>query len=272
LGFNGYEKILNIKLSLKNQTTKLLNLFTKNYKQPVYLIGFLFALISTQYKQVVDFYSNSEVVSKLNEGFSLIRLGDGEIASLLGYPMPYHDPNSELSNKMKQLIKGMRKSNKILFAIPKHITISNKSLSKQGKKNTWLPFKVVYFLQFPKKIKYVDAHSFYDETIFNQIKDTFLSNKNLIIVTKAETIQRLKESIASNQVLIPCTDYNAYDDYEKITSAIKESLEKFKYEHVVILFALGPVGKVMAYEFARQNIQCIDIGKGLEKYATRKYG
>ena len=130
----------------------------------------------------------------------------------------------------------------------------------------------MYWMLFPKKYSYVDAHSFYDEHIYKKLISVYSPQRNIIVVTKQETIERLHGRIGAQQINIPATEIYAMELYEPLKQSIESAINTLPNNHVTILFALGPVGKLLADEFAQRGIQCIDVGKGLEKYSTKSYG
>jgi len=240
------------------------------FNHPVYLLIYCSCYALPGFGQKINFYEKNQINRLLSDGKSIIRLGDGEVYILLDTAMEFHSANTALKKELKKIVKNYHSSSNYVLALPEQIQNSNSALKKDGVKNTWLPFKVIYYLTFPKKVKYVDAHMFYpfyDKTTFANEVMPFLKKKNLVFITKERTINNIKKSnIFLNEATYVITpEHDAYGCYNEIKSEIDIACEKFgDKSEVVLLFALGPVGKVMAYYYTKQNYQSIDIGKGFD--------
>jgi hypothetical protein len=231
------------------------------------------------FKQKVKFVSDQHLSKVLHNGKSIIRFGDGEINILLDITMPYHNPDVQLKKALLKMVSTYSTQDTFLMAIPEQITHSNYDLSKArglpteshhpSLKKIWLPFKVMYFLLFPKDQWYADAHMFHpglEKGVFQRIVLPILKKKSLIFVTKKETIEKIKNSNVDsfeNVFYVETPARNAFCQYEKIKHDIMQIISQDKNKFVV-LFALGPAGKVMAQELSEESIQCLDIGKGME--------
>jgi len=268
---DNYKILQNIYVRMGNLKRKLSVFLKNNLKNPKFFAIYVYGYFLPDFKIKVLFYTDAEVKKKLEEGFSLIRLGDGEVSVMLQHSMPYHNPNKELARKMAKMVKEFKSDKRLLVAVPKQISLSSSKLKQENKKTIWLPFKVMFTLFFDSEVKYVDAHSFYNETIFNYIINNFLCNKNVIVVTKKETINRMLKKIGLNTIFVPSPEFDAYSDYLRIEQEVSSAIDKLGTVNTVVIFALGPVGKIMAYDLHKRNIQCIDVGKGLEKFSVEKY-
>jgi len=266
-----YKTAVVILNKLSNFRIKFSKVLKNSLKNPTFYFFYILGFFQTKYRCEVDFYDDTEVIFKLKYNYSLIRFGDGEINVLLGIAMPYHEANSELTAEFKKMLKSIYKEKNILLAVPKYISQSNSHLRKEGRLSVWMPFKVIYKLLFKSDIKYVDAHSFYDESIVERILEEVLRDRIVIVVTKKESIDRIDKNFGKNQIFIAATDHNAYDDLELIKNEIDIQIEKNSNKNIALIVAMGPVGKLLAYHYHKKNIQCIDVGKGIENFLVKKY-
>jgi len=255
----------------RNFSNKFLRVLGNSFKNPFFYLVYIFAYFQSDYKCTVNFYENEEVMQTLQKHASLVRFGDGEVNVLLGMEMPYHEINAKLTAEFKKLVKSMFEEKNMLLAVPSYITKSNIDLKKENKLRTWLPFKVIYKMLFRNDIKYVDAHSFYCEQVISNVLEGVLKEKKVMIVTKKESLDRIDQNIGVSQILVPMTDHNAFSDINLIKSKINIEIEKNSTSKLIIIFAAGPVGKLLAIHYHKKNIQCIDIGKGIEKFLIKKY-
>jgi hypothetical protein len=240
-------------------------------KHPVYLFAYVIFYLAPNFRQKIYFYEKSQVKQILDSGKSIIRLGDGEVYILLDTAMAFHAANRQLKNKLKKIIKTYKKDSGYVLALPKQIQESNSDLKKDNLKTTWLPFKVMYFLFFPKKVKYVDAHMFYpdfDKTTFKNEVMPFLRKKSLVFITKKKTIDKIKNGTLFNNkdaAYVTTPEHNAFDSYDEIKNEVAVACKKLATtSEIVLLFALGPAGKVMAFEYSEQGYQSIDVGHGFD--------
>ncbi len=231
---------------------------------------YIFTYFLPNFNQSVIFYKKKEVERLLKEGKSIIRLGDGEMYILISTAMEFHASNQILRKKLHNIVKRYSKNDPFVLALPSQITESNLELKKRGIKDVWHASKVVYFISFPKRQKYADALMFYpryDKKTFSEVVLPFLEDRVLIFVTKGVTIEKIKESdvFHKRSAYVVTPEKQAFDSYDYIKGNIDLACSKFSdKKEIVLLFALGPVGKVMAAEYSEQGYQCIDIGKGLD--------
>jgi len=224
---------------------------------------------SPSFAQKVVFYDMESIQTLLKNGKSIIRLGDGEIQLLLGRPMPYDIPNANLRRKLIAIIKQYKRQSKYILAIPQKIVTPNSILVEESLKRIWLPFKVIYFLLFPKKVSYMDALSFrpeFDQGMFSEIVAPFLADKHVIFVTRKETIERIKETnhMLEKPSFIITDEKNTFSKYRSIKQNILNRIDPVNKQNTVVLFALGPAAKVLVWELSEEGVQCIDLGKGME--------
>ena len=219
------------------------------------------------------FYTKEEIIKLAQEGKSIIRLGDGEINLLLDLNNHYHTFNPRLKTMIKEIVTSYKQESNYVLSVPQFINFSNEELKKIGKFNVWLPLKVMFFLMFPKKIGYMDAHNFYYDTYFENVIAPVIQDKKIICITRRETTERLKSNGSlpwKNIVYIETPESDAIASYDEITKQLDRELEHAIVKDVVLLVAMGPVGKYLIFEYTKKGYQGIDPGMAVEVIFTGK--
>ncbi|PIT93328.1 MAG: hypothetical protein COU06_00420 [Candidatus Harrisonbacteria bacterium CG10_big_fil_rev_8_21_14_0_10_38_8] len=251
---------------MKSKLSRILKFIkTHSTKHPIYVAIYAFLYPQKNYRSKALFYSKSEIQEEIKKGRSIIRYGDGEINLFLSIDNHYQKFSKKLSSNLKRIIKEYSVDSLYILAVPKYITQSNKELQKTERKEIWMPFKVFYLLIFPKKPKYLDAHSFYYDGYFEEVIEPAIKDKELIILTNKGSIDSIKNNnkfLWKNISYIECPEKDAYDRMNEIEESLKNILKSKK--NPVIIIALGPVGKCIAHTYSNKGYQCIDIGRGLE--------
>ncbi len=238
-------------------------------KDPIFVFKYFVAYFQKDYTPQVKFYTTEEFMTEIRSGKSFIRIGDGEIGLLHHRDIHYQKADPLLISKLREIIENYSSSNYII-SIPIFVSTSNKDLQHtKGKLSCWLPLKVEFFRRFNREAKYFDAHAFYRKGFFENNMYQYLKDKRLIINTTAENIKNQKESIESRfEVLewIEAKSPNPFDLYEQTKEKIQNIIDREKNKKdIVLILGSGPMSKVLAYDFAKQGIQGIDIGKGFEQ-------
>ena len=247
--------------------------FLKRYlfRHPLYMSVYTFAFFLEGFSFKTHFYTADELTKLIEEGRSLIRLGDGEINLFHGFKNHYHTFSPRLKSMIREIITSYSPKSLYVLSLPRFINVSNQELKKMGKFNVWLPLKVIFFLLFPKKVSYMDAHNFYYDDYFEKFIAPLFIDKKIICVTNKKTIEKQRKNVKlpwKNIVYIETPETDAIDAYEDIVSCIDKKIEKDNPENVVFFVAMGPVGKYLIYEYANKGYQGIDIGKVAEVMFT----
>lgn len=241
------------------------------FKYPDYV--FLYALFSWQKDFIlkIPLLSDKEVKEAVKNGKSLIRFGDGEINVLLGIRNHYHDFSPRLQKMLDEVVSNYNSRSNYILGVPRFVNVTNQELRHMGKLRVWLPLKIVFFLRFNRKMSYIDSHNFYYDGYFEKVIVPEILDRNIIIVTKKETIAQLhsnKKLPWKNIIYIEAPEDNALNHYDDIKKFIDNELKGQDQSRVVMLFAMGPLGKYLIYEYAKSGIQCLDIGKVVEVMFT----
>lgn len=241
------------------------------FTNPRYTINYLVAFWRRGFQFRAQLLSEPEFITELKKGKSLIRLGDGEINLMLGLRNHYQIFSPVLQKAMFDIVLSYNNNSPYILSVPRFINCSNEELRGMGKLQVWLPLKVMFGMYFKKKLPYLDAHSFYYDEYFERTVGACIADKQIVLITRQATIDKQKNnaSIPWGRVsYIAVPEQEALSSYESIKEKIEATLHSTKLNDVVLLFAMGPVGKQLAFEFAKRNVQSIDIGKVAEVFYT----
>lgn len=247
--------------------------FLKRYllKHPIYVVTYICTYYLKGFAFNEHFYSKEEIKELILRGKSIIRFGDGEINLLLDLKNHYHKFSPKLKEMIKEITASYSKDSHYILSIPKFINFRNEELKKIGKLNVWMPLKVMFLLMFSKNIGYMDAHNFYYDNYFEEVVAPIIKDKKIILITKKETIEKQKNS---NYIpwkyasYIETPEENAIERYEDIKKSLNKELLNYKKEEIVLLVAMGPVGKYLIFEYGNKGYQGIDAGFVVEKMFT----
>lgn len=252
---------------------KRLILFLKRYlfKHPSYVFAYCLFFWQRNFVMKTPLLNDSEITNAVQSGKSLIRFGDGEINILLSIKNHYQYFSPYLQKMLSDIVSNYNSEAAYILGVPRFINVTNQNLRNIGKFQVWLPLKIVFWLHFNKKVPYMDAHNFYYDNYFEKVIVPVIINKDIIIITKRETINQIKEDKKlpwKNISYVETPENNALDEYENIKKSIDKALINYSRNNVVLLFAMGPVGKYLIYEYSNSGVQGIDLGKAVEVMFT----
>jgi hypothetical protein len=250
--------------------------FVKNYffNDPIFVMKYGIRYFQDSYKISPTFLKQKVIVEKIiNQNMSYIRFGDGEVALIKMLSIHFQKSDKFLSKKLKEIIINYNENSKYILARPqRYVFQTNADLKKLSNENVnmfrcWLPFKIAFEQYFPKEIKYADAHSFYVKGFFENNLSEYLKNKNIIIATNINSINKQKtemEKVFNNIFWIETKAENSFSEYSKYENEINQVLQNKNVSDFVLLLSTGPTSKVLAYHFADMGLQSLDIGHGFE--------
>lgn len=244
--------------------------FLRNYlfKHPAYTALYGLTFWGNGFTANEHLFTKEEMVQKVREGKSVIRFGDGEINILLDLKNHYESFSKELQKMITEIVESYDKESAYVLSVPRFINTTNAELEKMGKRNVWMPLKTMFALRFPKGVGYMDAHNFYYDNYFeNLVQEAGLSNKKVVIVTKQETIDKQKknDTLPWKEISYVATpESEAIELYDDIQIRVNTELAKYPKKDALVLIAMGPVGKYLAFEYAKMGFQVIDVGKAVE--------
>lgn len=242
------------------------------FAHPLYTITYGMFFFSKNFTFPIHLYTPEEVIEHVKKGKSLIRLGDGEMSTIpLGLKNAYQTPGRTIKKMLHTIVRKYSSDSPYILSVPRFLTVPNTELRMMGKLHVWLPTKVMFLLRFDKHVPYMDAHNFYYDNYFEGVIAPILKDKRIICITNKKTIekQRKNPNLPWKDVLyVESPEYDALDAYGDMTSAIDREIQKYDKKDVVILVAVGPIGKYLVYEYANRGYQGLDIGKVAEVMFT----
>ena len=236
---------------------------------PAYILAYLANYKKKGFALNAAICDESEVAAQIRRGRSIIRFGDGEINLLLGLKNHYHAYTPTLRDMLAEIVETYNDDKPYLLAIPKFVNYRNTELRGIGKLNVWMPFKTIFVLMFPKRARYMDAHSFYYDGYFERLVAPAISEKSIVLVTNQVTINKQRQNLRFpwrdfQSVVTP--DEEALPAFGRIRKEVLEVLGGM--EKPVTLVSMGPAGKYLVKELAERGYQAIDIGKAAEVIFT----
>ncbi len=241
------------------------------FTNPRYVLSYLAHFWWDSFTFNVKLMSEDEFIDHIKDGKSLIRIGDGEVNLMLGLKNHYQIFSPFLQKEMFNIVQMYSDKSPYILSVPRFVNTSNKELKSMGKFQVWMPLKVMFGIYFNKSITYLDAHSFYYDEYLERTIGQAIVNKKVVLITKEATINK-----QSNNKKLPwpffatiiVPEEESLDSYAAIESEIERVVVGVDKKELVLLFAMGPVGKVMIYKFASKGVQSIDIGKAAEVMYT----
>ena len=216
-------------------------------------------------------HSDEEAVTRIvNERCSLIRFGDGEFEIMAGKNRaPFQDCDENLSEKLKAAVTTDNENiliaiadnygdlniytEQYAFGIREYMTEEVRAFHS----SVLLPNKVYYnAYMFKCYLPYKDKNG--TQNRINLIKRIW-NQRDVVLVEGNQTRTGQGNDLLDNAKSVRrilCPTKNAFTYYNEILHEVK----KVSTENM-ILFALGPAGKVMACDLISLGYQVIDIGQ-----------
>ena len=249
--------------------------FLKRYifTSPRYAVAYLLIFWQKNFRFQTPFLSEKDLVEKIKNGKSINRLGDGEINLMIGQKNHYQTFSPVLQKSMFDIVESYDKESSYILSVPRFINYTNRELRDIGKFYVWLPLKAVFWLYFKKTVPYLDAHAFYYDGYFERTIGPVLLDKHIILITRQDTIDKQKNNARipwSRISYLATPAEEALDSSASIKQQIDQLLIATEIEQTVLLFAMGPVGKYLAYQYAQKGVQSLDVGKVAELMYTNE--
>jgi glycosyltransferase family protein len=231
--------------------------------------------LSALYPLVIKMYplpkvkSIPETIDKiLREKVSICRFGDGELLYISEKrSLPFQRQEERLRNYFIEILQSENK--KILIGLP----IGYHSLInlKKSSKTTW---RAIISWTYPGVKKILKKNKIYYNAsmtrIYMDYEDTSHSgewfkkvqsiwnDRNIILIEGEKSRLGIgndlfKNAISVKRILGPA--HNAFDQFDNLLNFAKQ-----QSKDVLVLVAMGPTAKPLAYELALDGFQAIDIG------------
>jgi len=233
-----------------------------------YFLSLLYPIIIKIYP-LPKVLSIEETIKKIiDERLSLARFGDGEFLYIIDkLSLPFQDYNYKLANSLKTLLKI--DDTRILVGLP----IGYYSLKELNRESqlTWRS-QIVWI--YPRLRKYLNLNKIYANAsisrLYIEYEDIKLSRnyiemikgiwqgKDIIIVEGEKSRLGVGNDLFENAKTVKRILAPAVNAYEKFTALIDRVSTEARDK--LILLALGPTAKPLAYELTKLGFQAVDIG------------
>lgn len=216
-------------------------------------------------------HSDEEAIDRIvNEKCSLIRFGDGEFELMAGKERaPFQKCEKTLSDRLREVIQS-KKDNTLIALANNYGSID--SCTERGKDAireymtedvrafhaSLLDYNRVYYDAYLFKC-YFQSKDWDDAKRRYALVKRIWQDRDVVLIEGAETRSGQGNDLLDNARSIQrilCPTQNAYTRYQDIL----EEAEKIA-EDKLILCALGPAGKVLAYDLIQNGHQVVDIGQ-----------
>ena len=203
----------------------------------------------------------------INDKCSVSRFGDGEFSLIYGENLKFQSANSDISNKLKEILKSNNKDH--IVCIPDvfdNIEWATDKAKLYWRKYLYLKRNKIYKILSNNKT-YYDAlitRLYVDSRDKSRVGDRFekikllWKNRDIVIVEGEKSRLGVGNDLfyyASSIERIICPSVYEYSKYKDILNQFKKQ-DKSK----LILIALGPTATILAYDLSNEGYQAIDIG------------
>ncbi|MEZ4103681.1 MAG: GT-D fold domain-containing glycosyltransferase [Candidatus Paceibacterota bacterium] len=238
------------------------------FNNPKYFFSYIIRYFDPYFKLDIKYFEADNINSILETGRSIIRFGDGEVYLMNRGGLSFQKYEVSLRDLFFKIIDEYEEDSPYVLGLNRlPLSKTNRELKKHKLLSCWLPSKIYYHLYFNKKVNYFDASFFYYRDSIPKYFESYLLGKKLIFVANKNYIDMLSQDNNIpfkniKYVNTPPTD--AYSEYESIKAQIQKLVVKNGRENSVVLVSFGPAGKAIAFELAKDGIQVIDVGQGIE--------
>lgn len=223
-----------------------------------------------KYYQDVKFLNYDETIDVLiKENKSFVRFGDDVFDMIQGIGLYFNNWRQKYDPQLAKRLKEVLRSNhpKLLVGFnPELILLTKEKFRQKG-----IPEEYQYWTNSKIFLKdYINQGQIYGSALcfqerYNQNLNhkkllDHLKSRNLIIVTS--NIKRFNDvnlGITTDYLEVPSSD--AWFECDSILERVKETLLKYPKEEVLVLGALGPATKVLAYDLTNEGYTVWDTGQ-----------
>ncbi len=236
------------------------------------------AMLKTKYHwdniKIPQIKNNFQTIEELkNTNKSIIRFGNGDFDILKGNSMPYQKYDKYIADTLKTIC--YENDENLMTGIPEPYYDFPIELVESSKR-----FILNWFPKWHKIIeKYINYEKIYYSTHisqafpvyrqydfknhYNNLKEIW-NNKKITVITGDRVYNNIEHNIFENAESINYIygpTENAFDEYENLKNRIFNT-EKDN----ILIFALGPAGKVLAYDMYKAGYRVLDLGHIIKDY------
>ena len=227
-----------------------------------------------------DFHAQIPAIKSIDETLdriiknkcSLTRFGDGEFGIMFGSRICYHDRNSKLASRLKQVLASEYPNLLIGLPpcfgslddfIPATTDFWRRWMSKKREMvYSYLDMNRVYHNAFLNRwyLNYhkTEQHHLACRRYFARLKEIWKDRDVILFESQKAALgagNDLFDTAKSISRIVFCPEKNAFDRYDDILSAF-DGIDS----DALVLLGLGPTATVLAYDLCDKGYQAIDIG------------
>lgn len=193
-----------------------------------------------------------ETVRKILEGFSVARLGDGELKMAFGNGYRRQEPNATLAQELRDVLT--KPHPQCLPAIPTMDPRGNKYEGWDRHRDRFIKLlspSVQYYSAF---ISRPDSAQWIENADFAKLmQQIWLGKEKVVVLSEPDSKLLTSVKLTNDVTYIQCPSYQSYqyiDEWERQILKIKPD---------VALLSVGPTATVLANRLAGR-VQCCDLG------------
>ena len=211
---------------------------------------------------------------------SIIRFGDGEFFLIWGHSIPFQKHNKLLSESLKEIL--LSQDERLLIGLPGGYWYGREDLKDKVSRdwlcNHTLKHHFDYSAYFLESQVYANTGllGFMSglskeecERHYAMCREIW-ADKEVVVICGDKVHQGITHLLVDNAKSVEFVDAPTMNAYENIHT-LREQISQFNH-HKLLLFAIGPAGKVLAYEFFKRGYRVLDIGHLLQDYDLYKKG
>lgn len=233
--------------------------------------------LSGAYENKLHILNTDKTLTALEqENFSFLRFGDGEIAIINGYGIPFQEANEELGKRLKELLVAQEEGLRI--GIPYYYLHPIKNMNIFVQNFTYALGKQRKFLiaNCSKTGTYIDTcltqvyqtYAEYDFENYYARMQMLLEGKDVTVICGEGVLDKLQYKaldVCNSVEYIYGPSMNAFAEYDKLLEKAKQ-IDKNR----LVLVILGPTAKVLVYDLHKAGYTAWDIGHYLKDYDAYK--
>lgn len=229
----------------------------------------------SQYRNI-NILDASNTLAQIKKGKTIIRLGDGEMAVILGHSIWFQKQSDQLKNDLENVLKKADSKN-ILVCVPR--TIIDMSGYRMKARRFWYRELIGTRHEWRKRLlddkiygetsvtrARTDLSKKNQDEVFEGWKNIF-NNRDIVLIEGNVTRTGVKNDLFSGAKTVRRIIGPSKNAYDKVPEIIKK-FESLKIKKTaLVLVSLGPAAKKIALELHDKGYQVIDMGHLGQEYA-----
>ena len=226
--------------------------------------------------KIKDSFETLEVL--LNSNKSLIRFGDGEFEIMRGNSIPFQNYDENLSKSLREIFYDNSNS-ELLSGAPYEFfhNAENLRFFNQDYMYNYMidnMNNLLKFYNFDKEYYSTTISQIYPlyenydfEKHYSMLKSLF-KDKKITLITGNRVLNNLEFNVLEEATSVNYIYGPTKHAYSEINS-LREEVSKVEKDNILV-FAIGPCGKVLGCEMFKQGYRVLDIGHSIKDYDTYK--